>query len=87
MTDINDFRPEEVNEAILFAINNGWVRPPRWVPKHGDLVLDRDGAVWIAIIVGDDGLRLARLEFPVAYDAWLNTYGPLEPLHGTPDIP
>ena len=85
LTDINDFRPEEVSEAILFAINNGWVRPPRWVPKHGDLVLDRVGTPWIAAIVGDDGPRFARLTFSVTYDELLNTYGPLEPWLGTPD--
>lgn len=79
LTDINDFRPEEVNEAILFAINNGWVRPPRWEPKPGDLVLDRFGTAWAAI-VGDDGeLCLARVVFSISYDQALKEYGPLEP--------
>ena len=85
MTDINDFRPEEVNEAILFAINNGWVRPPRWVPRHGDLVLDRTGATWVAIIGSDGNLRLSLLTSTVAYDEWLNEYGPPEPWPFTPD--
>lgn len=85
LTDVNDFRPEEVSEAIRFAINNGWVRPPRWVPKHGDLVQDRDGILWVAIIAGDGELRFSRSAFYVTYDELLNTHGPLEPLLDTPD--
>ena len=85
LTDINDFRPEEVGEAILFAINNGWVRPPRWVPKHGDLFLDRTGTLWIAIAREDGEMRLARVTSTVTYDELVNMYGPLEPWLGTPD--